>query len=74
MKQLRECLVDSLKKRFKFVEKQRYYTFVSLIDPSINLKSILSKLIFKSWLFSNHKLIMQIIKLILWYRTSRHAL
>jgi hypothetical protein len=42
MKQLRECLVDSLKKRFKFVEKQRYNTFASLIDPSINLKSILS--------------------------------
>jgi hypothetical protein len=47
--------VDSLKKRFKFVEKQRYYTFASLIDPSINLKSLLSKLIFKSLLFQGVK-------------------
>ena len=55
MKQLRECIVDSLKKRFKFVEKQRYYTFASLIDPSINLKLISSKLIFKYWLFQGVK-------------------
>ena len=34
MKKLRDDLLESLKKRFQYIETNKYYTHSTLIDPS----------------------------------------